>query len=70
MNTIIIKVKGMVCNGCENRIQNVLKTIDGVKEVIADYKQEIVTIKTNTELDKNVIYEKIEDLGFEVERED
>ncbi|MCM1220201.1 MAG: heavy-metal-associated domain-containing protein [Lachnospiraceae bacterium] len=69
MNTLIIKVKGMVCNGCENRIQNALKTIDGIIEVLADYKQELVTIKVDSEFDKNVIYEKIEDLGFEVEKE-
>ncbi len=70
MNTLTIKVKGMVCNGCENRIQNVLKTIDGVLEVHADYKQELVTVKSDLEIDKNLIYEKIEDLGFEVEKED
>ncbi len=70
METLIIKVKGMVCNGCENRIQNVLKTIDGVEEVHADYKQGLVTIKTNSKIDKNGIYEKMEDLGFEVEKED
>lgn len=69
MNTLIIKVKGMVCNGCANRIQNALKGVVGIEEVIADYKQELVTIKTNLEVDKNAIYEKIEDLGFEVEKE-
>ncbi len=70
MNILTIKVKGMVCNGCENRIQNVLKTIDKVEQVKADYKQELVTVKMDSEIDKNIIYEKIEDLGFEVEKED
>lgn len=70
METLKIKVKGMVCNGCENRIQNVLKQVDGIEDVLADYKQELVTIKMNLELDKKVIYEKIEDLGFEVLKED
>lgn len=70
MDTLIIKVRGMVCNGCENRIQNALKTIDGINEILADYKQELVTVKVDSEFDKNVIYEKIEDLGFEVEKED
>ncbi len=70
MNTLTIKVKGMVCNGCENRVQNALKRLEGVSEVQADYKEELVTVKLNSKLDKNVIYEKIEDLGFEVEKED
>ncbi len=70
MDTLIIKVKGMVCNGCEKRIQNALKTMDGIEDVFADYKQELVTIKKNSEINKKVIYEKIEDLGFEVEKEE
>ncbi len=69
MNTLTIKVKGMVCNGCENRIQNALKRVVGINEVIADYKKELVTVKADSEIDKNGIYEKIEDLGFEVEKE-
>ncbi len=70
MKTLTIKVKGMVCNGCENRIQNALKRIEGIEEVLADYHQELVTVKTNSQIDKKAIYEKIEDLGFEVEKED
>lgn len=70
MNTIIIKVKGMVCSGCENRVQNVLSGVDGIQEVIADHNQGLVTIKTNLEIDKNTIYAKIEDLGIEVQKED
>ncbi len=69
MQTLSIKVKGMVCNGCENRVQNALKTLEGIEEVYADYKKELVTIKINSEIDKNVIYEKLEDLGFEVIKE-
>ncbi len=69
MNTLTIKVKGMVCNGCENRVQNALKTLEGIEEVQANYKKELVTIKTNREIDKNLIYEKLEDLGFEVIKE-
>ena len=37
MKETIIKVEGMVCNGCENRVQNALKNIDGVENVVADH---------------------------------
>lgn len=69
MDTLKIKVKGMVCNGCENRVINALKTIDGVSEVSADYKQELVTVKKDSLVDINTIYEKIDDLDFEVVKE-
>lgn len=70
MEILKIKLNGMVCNGCENRVQNALKTIDGVLEVTADYKNNLVTVKKNSNLDKNIIYERIEDLDFEVVKED
>lgn len=66
MEKIIIKVKGMVCNGCENRIKNAIEQIEGVKQVIADYKKGIVTIELNSKVNKDIIYDKIENIGFEV----
>lgn len=69
MKEIIIKVEGMVCNGCENRVQNVLKMVDGVENVIADYKTGTVKISSNIEIDKNDIKEKIEDIGFEIKED-
>lgn len=69
MKETIIKVGGMVCNGCENRIQNALKTIDGVKKVVADHKNEIVIVTSTKEIQGNVMKEKIEDIGFKVKED-
>ena len=33
MEEINLKVQGIMCGGCENRIKNALKAIEGVKEV-------------------------------------
>lgn len=69
MKEIIIKVEGMVCNGCENRVQNALKTIKGVENVVANYKNGTVTVTSNDEVEKDVLEEKIEDIGFEVRKD-
>lgn len=66
MKEIIIKVDGMVCSGCENRVQNALKTIEGIENVIASYKKGTVIITLKNEVDESIIEEKIEDLGFEI----
>ncbi len=66
MNKIELKVKGMVCGGCENRVKNALSTIDGVESVEASFKTGIVTVTTNKELDKSLLEDKIDDIGFEV----
>lgn len=67
MKEIIIKVNGMVCGGCENRIQNAVKTLKGVKKVVANHRDGLVTITTKETIDEEEIKEKIESIGFEVE---
>lgn len=66
MKETIIKVKGMVCNGCENRVKNALKNIDGINDVVADYTTGEVKITSNNEVSEDTMKEKIEDIGFEI----
>ena len=37
MKKIILKVNGMMCVNCENRVKNVLKNIDEVENVFANH---------------------------------
>ncbi len=69
MKELVIKVEGMVCGGCENRVQNALKTLDGIESVIANYKKGIVKLKINEKIKEEIIKEKIEDLGFTVKED-
>ena len=66
MANIEFKVNGMMCEGCEKRVQNVIKEIDGVIDVKADHKVGIVEINTEKEIDESIIKEAIEDIGYEV----
>ncbi len=66
MKETILKVDGMVCNGCENRVINALKTIDGVENVVADHRNGIVTIISANKVKEKALKEKILDIGFEV----
>lgn len=66
MKKTIIKVEGMVCNGCENRIQNALKAIEGIESVVANHTNGTVTINAKKEVTEKVMKEKIEDIGFQV----
>ena len=69
MKEITIKVNGMVCGGCENRVKNAVSTIEGVEKVEADHNKGIVTVNMKEDVSKNIIEEKIEDIGFEVVKE-
>ena len=70
MKDIELKVEGMVCNGCENRVKNALKNINGVEGVEANYTTGIVKVTASDDVTENTIKEKIEDIGFEVVKED
>lgn len=66
MKEIVMKVEGMVCGGCENRVKNALKLVEGVKEVEANHVAGSVKIKVAEDVQIDTLKEKIEDLGFEV----
>ena len=66
MKETTIKVKGMVCGGCENRVQNALKNTSGVENVVASHDTGIVKVTARDDVSENTMKEKIEDIGFEV----
>ena len=66
MKEMTIKVSGMVCGGCENRVKNAVNSIEGVEEVTADHTSGVVTIKANEDVLEEKVKERIEDIGFEV----
>ena len=67
-NKIEIKISGMSCTGCENRVENVLKNIENIESVNANYNTGIVEIETNDikNLDIDMIKETLEDLGYDI----
>ena len=66
MKEILIKVEGMVCGGCENRVKNAISTIDGVEIVEASHETGIVKVIAKNDIEQTIIEEKIEDIGFNV----
>lgn len=62
----IIKIEGMKCEGCANRVKNILKSVKGIKKINVELenKQAIITIKK--EIDEQLVTKLIESLGFKV----
>ena len=63
-------VNGMMCGGCENRVKNAIKNIEGVENVTADHNTGKVIVISNNEVSEESIKEALEDIGYEVVRED
>lgn len=58
-----LKVKGMMCHGCEKRVENALEEL-GLKNVKANHEKGAVFFENNgTPLEE--IKNRINDLGFE-----
>lgn len=66
MERIELKVDGMMCAGCENRVKNALENIQGVQSVVADHKAKKVEVVCNNTVTEEKIKERIEALGFEI----
>lgn len=64
MREIKMKVKGMVCSGCENRVKNALESLSGVDKVEADHKKDLVKVIATSSVRERDLEEKIDDLGF------
>ena len=65
MKEINLKVEGMMCTGCENRIQNAVKNMNGIKSVKADHTTGTVKIEAEDGIEESKIKEKIENIGFD-----
>lgn len=69
MKKVELKIKGMYCVGCENRIKDALVSMTGVKDAKVDYTTEKATVEfdaTKTSI-KNIM-KTIKNLGYDVEK--
>lgn len=66
MKEIILKVEGMMCGGCEKRIENAVSSISGVSKVKANHENGTVAITLEQEVEQAAIEQKIEDIDFKV----
>lgn len=62
-----IKVSGMHCNHCVDKITRFVSEVEGVSEVIVDLEARIVRVDFESPASLESIKEAILDSGFEVE---
>lgn len=63
----VLKIKGMHCEGCVKRIENVLKKIKGVQNYKVILEEKSISLEVKTEKELEEVKQKINDLGFEVQ---
>ena len=61
-----VSVDGMMCHHCEMRVENVLRSLDGVEEAHADHEKGEVRITLVKNVDDSLIKKTIEKEGYSV----
>ncbi len=68
MREIKLKIEGMHCAGCSNRLEKILNNVDGVESAKVSLEEKSADIKYNEEeVELNTILQGIEDAGFKGE---
>lgn len=64
--TIRLKISGMICISCEQKIKNALMKLQGVKKVDLTYSQEAATIIVNPQrLSADALIETVVKTGYQ-----
>ena len=68
MKKVLLKIEGMHCAGCSNRLEKILNNVDGVESAKVSLEEKSADIKYNEEeVELNTILQGIEDAGFKGE---
>ncbi len=62
--TKIIKVKGMMCNHCEKRVQDALEKLPAVESAVADYQKGTVRLSLSDEISDRELKKTVEEQGY------
>lgn len=69
VSTVEFKCDGMTCAGCEKTITKSVKNLDGIKDIIADFKTKTVKIAfDSTKSDISTIEKSINEVKYKTER--
>lgn len=61
-----IFIEGMSCGHCSKRVEEALKSVDGVKSVSVSLEEKRANIVLKKYISNEILKAEIEDLGFEV----
>lgn len=61
-----LTVTGMSCSGCEQNVENALRTLDGVSRAEADHESDAVEVVVGGDTSSGDIATAIRDAGYDV----
>lgn len=62
----VIKIEGMSCGHCENRVKNALSGVEGIKIVRVSASEDLAEIEITEDAQLQMAVDAIEDAGYDV----
>ena len=64
--TKTIFIEGMNCGHCSKRVEEALKSVNGVKAVSVSLEEKKAVVTLKSEIDNAILKAAVEDIGFKV----
>ena len=64
--TKTIFINGMSCGHCSKRVEDALKSVNGVKSVKVSLEEKKADVILKNDVDNEILKNAVEDVGFEV----
>ena len=61
-----IFIEGMSCGHCSKRVEEALKSVDGVKSVLVSLEEKKAEVVLKRDVSNEILRNAVEDIGFEV----
>ena len=62
----VIKIEGMSCGHCENRVKNALSGVEGIKIIRVSASEDLAEIEITEDAQLQMAVDAIEDAGYDV----
>lgn len=62
--TITVRIKGMMCPHCENRVKTALEALDGVNEAVVSHEKGTAVLKTDSAVPTEILKKAVTDAGY------
>ncbi|MBR2057249.1 MAG: cation transporter, partial [Clostridia bacterium] len=64
--TKTMKIEGMMCPHCENRVRKTLEAMDGIESAVVSHVEGTAVLTLTKEVDNDLLKKTIEDQGYPV----
>jgi copper chaperone CopZ len=63
---MVLRVQGMTCAGCEQRLAAAVRRVEGVREAAADHTTGVLEVEFGPEADRAAVAARVAEAGYTI----